>query len=385
MINMNIFKKLSVLFQYRFGPVLLSVMLLCVASLLTRITLLFYSSASFEWTLINLLKVFFIGFLYDLAAASYAIIPLILYLWFFPSKWYGKKLNKVLLITYFFVVVLTLIFNSISEWIFWEEFSVRYNFIAVDYLVYTTEVIGNIRQSYSVNTLLTILVIVSTIITYLLRKKIWEFTTVPMRFGKRTKFLLLFLIAPIGTYFLVSHNWKNHSRNQYVNELSGNGMYDFGFAFWHNQLDYNTFYKTIPLEKALSIIRKNLEFVPNDERDQNTIRNIKADLAEKRMNVILISVESLSASFLGSYGNTQGITPNMDFLRKKGYSSPIFMLREQGQFVAWKHYHSVSHLHQGSQSLNVKTIKICLLWAVYSGQKAIIVDLFMEATAISTT
>lgn len=315
---MNILQKTNSFFQYRFGPVLISLMLLCGISLLIRITLLIFSAGSFEWSLFNLLKVFFIGFLYDLAAASFAIIPLLLYLWIFPSRWFGKKLNKILLITYFFVIVITLLFNAISEFIFWEEFSVRYNFIAVDYLIYTTEVIGNIRQSYPVNTLLTILIAVSALITYLLRKKILESTVIPMRFAKRSKLLLLFLIAPIITYFLVSHNWKNTSRNQYVNELSGNGMYDFGFAFWHNQLDYDTFYKTIPLKKALSIIRKNLGFVPRDERDPNTIRNVTADSAEKRMNVILVSVESLSAEFLGSYGNTQGITPNLDSLAKEG-------------------------------------------------------------------
>jgi len=315
---MNILQKINSFFQFRFGPVLISLMLLCGISLLTRITLLIFSAGYFEWSLFNLLKVFFIGFLYDLAAASFAIIPLLLYLWIFPSKWFGKKLNKILLITYFFVIVITLLFNAISEFIFWEEFSVRYNFIAVDYLVYTTEVIGNIRQSYPINTLLTILVVLSALATYLLRKKIWKSDVVPMRFAKRSKFLLLFLIAPMATYFLVSHNWKNNSSNQYVNELSGNGMYDFGFAFWHNQLDYDTFYKTISFKESLSIIRKNLGFVPSDERDRNTIRNITADSVEKRMNVIMISVESLSAEFLGSYGNTQGITPNLDSLAKEG-------------------------------------------------------------------
>jgi len=280
--------------------------------------LLVYSSASFEWSFINLLKVFVIGLCYDMAVASYAIVPLLLYLWIFPARWYYQKLNRIALVIYFFIVTITLLFNAISEYIFWKEFSVRYNFIAVDYLVYTTEVIGNIRQSYPVNTLLTILIILSAFIIYLLRRKVLQSTVMPMRFGKRSKLLLLFLIAPIATYFLVSHNWKNNSSNQYVNELSGNGMYDFGFAFWHNQLDYDTFYKTIPFKKSLSIIRKNLGFVPSDERDRNTIRNITADSAEKRMNVVMISVESLSAEFLGSYGNTQGITPNLDSLAKEG-------------------------------------------------------------------
>ena len=94
---MHTLKKLNTLFRYRFGPVLLLGIVVCSASLLTRIALLLYSSASFEWGLINLFKVFFTGLLYDLAAASYAIIPLILYLGIFPSTWYGKKLNKSLI------------------------------------------------------------------------------------------------------------------------------------------------------------------------------------------------------------------------------------------------------------------------------------------------
>ncbi|WP_316796132.1 LTA synthase family protein [Pedobacter agri] len=315
---MNILKKTNTFFQYRFGPLLILVLLLCAISLLTRILLLAFSASSFEWNIINILKVFLVGSLYDLAAASYAIIPLLVYLWVFPSKWYSKKLNKILLIAYFFVVVFTLIFNAISEWFFWEEFSVRYNFIAVDYLVYTTEVIGNIRQSYPINTILIILFIVSALITYLLKEKILASATVPMRFAKRSKLLLLFLLAPLASSFLVSHNWKNQSRNQFVNELSGNGMYDFGFAFWHNQLDYNTFYKTISLKKAIKIISKNLSFEPINLNGYSTLRNIKAASPEKKMNVILISVESLSAEFLGSFGNTQGITPNLDSLAKKG-------------------------------------------------------------------
>ena len=51
-------------------------------------------------------------------------------------------------------VLCALLFIAVAEWTFWEEFQARFNFIAVDYLVYTTEVIGNIRESYAVGWLL---------------------------------------------------------------------------------------------------------------------------------------------------------------------------------------------------------------------------------------
>ena len=48
------------------------------------------------------------------------------------------------------IYVCVIVFNVISEYIFWDEFGVRYNFIAVDYLIYTNEVIGNIMESYPI-------------------------------------------------------------------------------------------------------------------------------------------------------------------------------------------------------------------------------------------
>lgn len=304
--------------EHRFGPVLLATLLLCGISLITRIILLIASASSFDWTFANFFSVFIIGLFFDLAAASFAIIPLVIYLWLFPSKWYGKKLNQILLVVYFFIVLTTLIFNGISEWFFWDEFSVRYNFIAVDYLIYTTEVIGNIRQSYPITPIIITLILVSALATYFLRKWINPSLSIPVKFLKRTKIALLLLLLPVITYFFVDHKWKTHSANQYANELAGNGMYDFGFAFWNNQLDYDTFYPTIPLAKAASLLRGGLPAKSKATAALGITRAIISAEKENKMNVVMISVESLSADFLASFGNTQNITPHLDSLAKKG-------------------------------------------------------------------
>ncbi|WP_316848568.1 LTA synthase family protein [Pedobacter psychrodurus] len=317
---MSIKQKANKLLDNRFGPVFLVTLLLCSISLVTRLSLLIFSASAVDWSILNLLKIFVIGLFYDLAAATFAVIPIVLYLWLLPSKWYNRKFNKVLLFIYFFFVVFTLIFNAVSEWFFWEEFSVRYNFIAVDYLVYTTEVIGNIRQSYPINSIMIGLVLITTAIVYLLRKRITASTHHKSSFGQRTKIALVLLCLPVLTYFGVSHKLKYLSKNQYVNELSGNGMYDFGFAFWNNQLDYNTFYKTIPIKNAQSILSHLLQqdTVIKNGTFKNTSRAISNPGTENKMNVVLISVESLSAEFLTAFGNTQHITPQLDSLAKEG-------------------------------------------------------------------
>ena len=54
-----------------------------------------------------------------------------------------------------------MVFVGASELVFWNEFASRFNFIAVDYLVYTNEVIGNIRESYNMPLLLSLVGVVS--------------------------------------------------------------------------------------------------------------------------------------------------------------------------------------------------------------------------------
>ena len=70
-----------------------------------------------------------------------------------------------------FIYVLLIIQNAISEYFFWNEFGVRYNFIAVDYLIYTNEVIGNIVESYPVIPIFTALFLVTGFITYHIVKR----------------------------------------------------------------------------------------------------------------------------------------------------------------------------------------------------------------------
>ena len=51
----------------------------------------------------------------------------------------------------------------------------------------------------------------------------------------------------------------------------------------------------------------------------NIKRMIKPAGEEKRLNVILITVESLSADFLATFGNKENITPYMDEWFKRGF------------------------------------------------------------------
>jgi hypothetical protein len=85
--------------------------------------------------------------------------------YFLPNK--EIKLDTWLFAFVMFLFVVLILQNAIRI-LFWNEFGVKYNFIAVNYLVYTNEVIGNIMESYPVVPLLDF--IIAGIVTYFVLK-----------------------------------------------------------------------------------------------------------------------------------------------------------------------------------------------------------------------
>lgn len=313
---------LQKLYAHRFGPVALMVVLVCTISFITRIMLLIRSIPQLDLNPLQWPGIFLVGLFYDLIVAFYAAVPIVLYCWIVPRKIYNHRWHRFMLYGLFGLITFLLLFNAAAEWFFWHEFNVRYNFIAVDYLVYTTEVIGNIQESYPfIPYLLAAFLGIAILLVRYLRHHIKSSQQSGIPFVKRTGIALLLLVIPALSWFFVSNGLKNFSGNNYVKELSGNGLYEFGAAFWNNELDYNRFYVTQKDEDAFKelkqlILQPGEKFTSNDV--YNITRTVTPDSTEKKMNVVLISVESLSGSFLKYFGNKENITPVLDSLIPHG-------------------------------------------------------------------
>jgi phosphoglycerol transferase MdoB-like AlkP superfamily enzyme len=316
----KIIPRLKKIFQHRFGPVLLMALLVVSVSLLTRIVLIVYSFGELDNSFFGIIGSLLLGVFYDLIVASFFVLPLAVYCWLMKDSLYRQRWQKAVLYFFFILAIIIIVFNAIAEFVFWDEFKSRFNFIAVDYLVYTNEVMNNIIESYNMPLVITGLLIAGALLFWPIRKLADASLTSSMRFLKRSKIFFLYLLLPLAGYFLVTNTFKNISHNRYINELGGNGMYEFGHAFWHNELDYQTFYATKTDTACFTTVRKLLRqngstYTPGSLF--STERTITADSSEKKLNVILISVESLSANFLKHFGNTQNITPVLDSLIDK--------------------------------------------------------------------
>ena len=146
------------LFNSRFS-LLFSVGLLYVAlSFLTRIVLLIWSASDVDFNFIYILRAFLTGLGFDIAIGLSFLLLYAVYLLLFPKRWIGSLADKVFTYGYLSLVLIIIFFGWMAEFPFWDEFGVRFNFIAVDYLIYTYEVVSNINQSYPLPLIIAVLV-----------------------------------------------------------------------------------------------------------------------------------------------------------------------------------------------------------------------------------
>ena len=301
---------------HRFGPVVVLAIIVCALNFIIRLTLLIKSWADVELSLLSFLGIFIVGLFYDLVVWSFFAIPVAFYCWLMKDSWYKKKWGLIPLFILFSILILILVFSAGGEIVFWDEFNVRYNFIAVDYLIYTTEVINNIIESYNIPLIIGSVLLVVFFVLFLIREKIVLSQQQSYRFKKRTIAFFIFMLLPTAGYFLVNNWYKNFSQNNYVNELAGNGIYEFGSAFWNNEIHFNRFYATRNDTANFTILRKMTQ-TTNSTLGNDLLsvdREIKNDSPAKKWNVVYISVESLSGEYLKHFGSTQNITPFLDSL-----------------------------------------------------------------------
>jgi phosphoglycerol transferase MdoB-like AlkP superfamily enzyme len=360
---MNFYKKLSPFYN-------LSLFYFAVSFVL-RIVLFFHPITQSSFTFLESLKIFILGLVSDFFVFIVASIFLWLYLIFISNSKYNKPSGYIILgillvlfiyvasgksivteyggalpdivlifigiktalfalllflpklrdkIRYWlfafviFLYVLLILQNGLSEYFFWNEFGVKYNFIAVNYLIYTNEVIGNIMQSYPVIPIFSALFLVTGIVTYFIVRRSKNYIDNIPSISEKVKitvaYLCLFAISLVAIPALAK---AENSKNVFVNELQANGIYKFYLAFQNSDLDYFKFYKTLPDKETFALLKLQLSGILG----QNTIHSVKNDSLENHKNVVLITIESLSADFMKMYGNEQNITPFLDSLAQK--------------------------------------------------------------------
>ena len=352
---------------WNFAPIF--ILFSAALGLLTRVILIFVPPTVIGFTALEWLKIFVLGFINDVAFSILALAPAVLLYATLNDAKYKKPLSVVLaaallafavysflpsnIFTEYGSVVPTIarvlsllllcgfclrlfipsirkgwckagllftmglyiflmITNAISECIFWNEFGVRYNFIAVDYLVYTNEVIGNIMESYPIIPMVLGVLLVAVLICWRIfrRQDFSEAGNSGMIPFLATFAIYAFLFT--GSFFWLRFSYRNlQSANNYATELQCNGCWNFLEAYSSSTLEYDRFYQMLPTDEA-SALKLAL-----CNQDGDGVQAIRDSVLVIKKNIVVIAVESLSADFLSAYGNEDGITPNLDTLIEK--------------------------------------------------------------------
>ncbi len=270
-----------------------------------------------------------------------------------PASWSASRWLRLPLRAAWLFGAGLFVFWKISEILFWEEFAVRFNFIAVDYLVYTTEVVRNIQESYNLPLIIVLVLAVATGLFLVWRRlgfvRRWEegaAADVSPRWRDFAVLLSPLLALLIAAYLVGRHDLRDASAarssvaerltagfrhmgglqpgfpNSYDAELAKNGEYAFLAAFCANQLEWRRFYPSLP--DAVGKLRATLlsqggEAVSADPHD--ITRRIKSAVPVRKWNVIQITIESLSAEYVGCYGSPEyqpkNLTPNLDRISRE--------------------------------------------------------------------
>lgn len=290
-------------------------------SQLTRITLLTGSAGNIEiGTPLGMAMLTGAGF--DTAAGLFAALPWVLLGAVLPTDMASRRMGSWLLTLAISAYSGILVLIAIAEWCFWDEFGSRFNFIAVDYLVFTREVLGNIAQSYPLGLIAAgILAGMSASAWAVARLGVVRWTAASgASAAQRIIWPTVVSVACACAVWGVNQSSTQGFANQYTAELSKNGCWSFCAALRGMELDYRRWYATLPEGEALADTRRMLEQPSAGLVSQSTgdlRRHLTSPGPERRWNVMFVCMESMSLLFTGAGGNPDSLTPNLDRIARE--------------------------------------------------------------------
>jgi phosphoglycerol transferase MdoB-like AlkP superfamily enzyme len=300
-------------------PITVAYLAVCIA---VRAALTVYEGNAALFTVKTLGTVFGIGLIYDLAATAWMLVPFIVNALIWSGGPIGRKGHAVTATVMAAVATGMLGFSVTGEFLFWNEFSARYNFIAVDYLVYTREVTGNITQSYPMAELLSwtgvgIVLLLAMILPFVWR---WGLLPAPRR-SRRVQIAGGYAALLVCVFFGINeapHAWQRDAAEK---ELASNGYYALFRAFRNNDLAYDQFYATLPTGEVQTVLGDELREAGLDSssgtQENWFTHDVKGHGMPLGKNVVLVTIESLGADYVEAFGGYKGLTPNLSALAAK--------------------------------------------------------------------
>ncbi len=310
----------------RFVPLLVMYLLI---ETIERVYVYFSEWDHIDRSFLSFFEVFSVGTITNILEMVLLFVPVALYLFLLPRKYHAGRFDRIFYSVIVFVYMVSFLFEEVAEVLFWDEFAARFNFIAVDYLVYTQEVIGNINQSYPMVAIFSGIAISALILTYATQKWTFARESEVSVWWMRLAHFGGSLVAAAVCVLMFQMTPLNVSQNRYNSELAKDGVSSFVYAFFHNELDYHQFYPVQSNALCKEVIHRqltesNVAFIGDGENDVS--RKVTHVGEENLKHVMIVVMESMGYEFFDETGyewrGHSGLTPHLSALSKEGLFFP---------------------------------------------------------------
>ena len=312
--------------RLRFWLLCLGIFVLLSAAV--RLTLTIWIAVDTPDSFLSFAAVWLVGLADDAATAVLLGLPFLagLYLLHRIFRWRtGKILAHLLLIGLLGLAI----FSAVAELFFWDEYNSRFNGIAVYYLIFPKEVLGNIRESFDLRIYLPVIAAVVLAVYALLRRRMDRALNAPLQPGEWRRSAAVAVVATLLALPFLHAGPYEPVTARTTNELAVNGMHSILNAFLTNDSRYDGVYPGIDEAEAVPLLR---EMVRQDNTtdlaapgERSLRRHVdNGPLPAKKLNVVLVLEESFGSVYFEDvfeekqrdYRNT--VSPNWHRIAEDG-------------------------------------------------------------------
>ncbi len=304
----------------RYKPLWFLLAAYLLLGLLLRITLYLAFGVAAPVRTLDLLWVLPAGAAADAVQALYLLAPLALLLWLLPDGWQRSRWARGPLTMLVGWWMFSMLFVAASEYFFFEEFDARFNLVSVNYLMYPTEVAGDVWAEYPVLWIVAIAALLAVLGAWRWSAALRRATESETTLRRRTVPLAGFAAALGLTIAFVPASAFGLSTNRVTNELAANGIGSFFRALRTSEIDYHAYYATRDRQRNITHLETALQrggqFTRLAEGRIDRRHQSRPD-GRGRLNVVLIMSESFGAEFSRLYGAARDWTPEFDALAQQ--------------------------------------------------------------------
>ena len=206
-------------------------------------------------------------------------------------------------------------FGAFVEWFFFEEFNSRFNNIAIDYIRSPREVLGNIEESYSVVAFVLAALAAGVLLAVFGARWTRHARLGPMTMRTRLTRAVLALSVSAAAAAALEVLPSSVADDRVVSEIAQNGVDRLVHAARTGQLDYDVYYRTLPVDAARLRAATVL--------DAPWLNRAPADASPapspRPWDVVVILEESFGSEFIGVLGHPERKTsPGFDRWSREG-------------------------------------------------------------------